>query len=160
MTRIEAGALKLAREPCDISDLFGSALEIVESRLSGRRVKVSLSTDLPLVNLDFVLIVQVLVNLLDNAIKYSPVDQEIEISACREGDEVQIEIADRGTGIPPEDLERVFDKFYRVQRPGNISGTGLGLSICKGIVEAHGGAIRAENRLDGGVRVLIHLPID
>jgi two-component system sensor histidine kinase KdpD len=160
MTRIEAGALKLACEPCDISDLIGSALEIVESRLVGRRVEVSLSAYLPLVSLDFVLIVQVLVNLLDNAIKYSPVDQVIEVRACQADDDVQIEIADRGSGIPPEDLERVFDKFYRVQRPGSISGTGLGLSICKGIVEAHSGTIRAENRPGGGVRILIHLPIE
>ena len=160
MTRIEAGALKLAREPCDISDLIGSALEIVGSRLQERKVEVTISPEVPLVNLDFVLIVQVLVNLLDNAIKYSPVDQPIEVGACQEGHEVQITVADRGPGIPPEDLERVFDKFYRVQRPGNISGTGLGLSICKGIVEAHGGSIRAENRAGGGTRLRIRLPIE
>jgi two-component system sensor histidine kinase KdpD len=160
MTRIESGALKLAREPCDISDLVGSALEIVEGRLSGRRVGVSIPPDLPLVNLDFVLIVQVLVNLLDNAIKYSPDGQLIEVSVCREEDKVQIMIADRGSGIPPEDLERVFDKFYRVQRSGNISGTGLGLSICKGIVEAHGGNIRADNRMGGGARIMLDLPIE
>ncbi|OGO35530.1 MAG: two-component sensor histidine kinase [Chloroflexi bacterium RBG_16_57_11] len=160
MTRIEAGALKLAREPCDISDLIGSALEIVEGRLQGRRVEIAFSPNLPLVQLDFVLIVQVLVNLLDNAIKYSPADQPIEVGARREGDEVQISITDRGAGIPPEDLERVFDKFYRVQRPGNISGTGLGLSICKGIVEAHGGRIYAENRAGGGARILVNLPIE
>jgi len=160
MTRIEAGVLKLAREPCDISDLVGSALEIVEGRLQGRRVEIAFSPDLPLMHLDFVLIVQVLVNLLDNAIKYSPDDQPIEISARREDDEVQIAIADHGAGIPPEDLERVFDKFYRVQRPGNISGTGLGLSICKGIVEAHGGRIPAENKAGGGARIIVNLLID
>ena len=160
MTRIEAGGLKLAREPCEISDLVGSALEVVEGRLMGRRVSVSFPPDLPMVNLDFVLIVQVLVNLLDNAIKYSLDDQLIEVGACQEGGEVQITVADRGSGIPPEDLERVFDKFYRVQRPGNISGTGLGLSICKGIVEAHGGSIRAENRMGGGASILLNLPID
>jgi two-component system sensor histidine kinase KdpD len=160
MTRIDAGALKLAFEPCDISDLIGSALEIVESRLENRQVKVTIPGDMPLVNLDFVLITQVLVNLLDNAIKYSTDDRPIEVSACRIGSEVQLAIADRGTGIPPEDLGYVFDKFYRVQRPGNISGTGLGLSICKGIVEAHGGAIRAENRPGGGVCVSVMLPIN
>jgi two-component system sensor histidine kinase KdpD len=160
MTRIEAGVLKLAREPCDISDLVGSALEIVEGRLQGRQVELTFSPDLPLVLLDFVLIVQVLVNLLDNAIKYSPDDQPIDVSAHREGDQVQIAVADHGAGIPPEDLERVFDKFYRVQRPGNISGTGLGLSICKGIVEAHAGTICAENRMRGGARIRLNLPID
>jgi two-component system, OmpR family, sensor histidine kinase KdpD len=160
MTRIEAGALKLAREPCDISDLIGSAMEIVESRLEDRKVDVEISSEMPLVNLDFVLITQVLVNLLDNAIKYSTDDQPIEVGASRVGADVQVTVADRGTGIPPDDLEHVFDKFYRVQRPGNISGTGLGLSICKGIVEAHGGTIRAENRPDGGVQMFVVLPVD
>jgi two-component system sensor histidine kinase KdpD len=160
MTRIEAGALKLAREPCDISDLVGSALEIVESRLQDRRVEVTIPSEMPLVNLDFVLIAQVLVNLLDNAIKYSPDEQPIEVIAQQEGDVVQIMVADRGPGIPSEDLERVFDKFYRVQRPGNISGTGLGLSICRGIVEAHGGTISAENRDGGGTCLSLRLPVE
>jgi two-component system, OmpR family, sensor histidine kinase KdpD len=160
MTRIEAGVLKLAREPCDVADLIGSALEIVESRLQDRRVEVTISPDVPLISVDFVLIVQVLVNLLDNAIKYSPEDQPIHVSAWRDHDEVELAVADRGQGIPTEDMERVFDKFYRVQRPGNISGTGLGLSICKGIVEAHGGSIHAENRDGGGTRLALCLPIE
>jgi two-component system sensor histidine kinase KdpD len=104
--------------------------------------------------------VQVLVNLLDNAVRYSPPDSSIEVRARVDGSELQIQVADRGTGIAPADLERVFDKFYRVQRPGSVSGSGLGLSICKGIVEAHGGRIWAQNREGGGTLVTLALPLN
>jgi two-component system sensor histidine kinase KdpD len=116
-------------------------------------------SDLPPVPMDLVLIARVLVNLLDNAIKYSRPDTPIEVRAQALGPEMQIAVCDRGEGIPPEDLTRVFDKFYRVQRPDNAAGTGLGLSISRGIVEAHGGRIWAENRAAGGVVVTIGLPI-
>lgn len=159
MTRIEAGALKLTLEPCDVADLVGSAVDAVESRLQGRQVNLHLAQDLPLVRLDFVLVVQVLVNLLDNAIKYSPADQPIEIRALQDENRLLFTIDDYGSGIPTGDLERIFDKFYRVHHPGNISGTGLGLSICKGIVEAHGGQIRAENRPAGGTRISLSFPM-
>ena len=108
--------------------------------------------------MDTALFEQALVNLLDNAVKYSPPDTLIEINVLEAQKTVIIEICDRGIGIPAEDLERVFDKFYRVQRPESVSGTGLGLAICKGIVEAHGGTIRAENRPGGGTIVTITLP--
>ena len=151
MTRLEAGAIHLNREPCDIQDAIGSALEELEERLGDRQIKVDVPRIPPLISLDFALFVQVLVNLLDNAVKYSPPDTRIEVDRVfRAQDAVQIEICDRGIGIPPEDLERVFDKFYRVQRPESVSGTGLGLAICKGIIEAHGGNIQASNRPGGG----------
>ena len=159
MTRIEAGALKLSREECDISDLVSSSIEALGSRLEGRVVQVNIDPELPLVNVDFVLFIQVLVNLLDNAVKYSPVDQPIEITASCQRERLSMTVDDRGPGIPAEDRQRVFDKFYRVQRPGSASGTGLGLSICKGIVEAHGGDIRAEERPGGGARIRLTLPI-
>jgi two-component system sensor histidine kinase KdpD len=107
---------------------------------------------------DFGLIVQTLVNIIDNALKYSPAESSIEIKAASIGSEVQIEIADRGFGIPPGDLLQVFDKFYRIDHPGSVAGTGLGLSICKGIVEAHGGRIVAENRPGGGTIIRLNLP--
>jgi two-component system sensor histidine kinase KdpD len=108
--------------------------------------------------MDFVLIEQVLLNIMDNALKYSPAGSPIEIRGRVERAHMEISVADRGIGIPPEDLQKVFDKFYRVQRPGNVSGTGLGLSISKGIVEAHGGSIQAENRPGGGTIISIKLP--
>ena len=158
MTRLEAGALKIKQELCDAQDVIGSALERLTDQVGDRQVTFNIAPDLPLVPMDFVLIVQVLVNLLDNAIKYSPLDAPIEINASYAGAFAEISVADRGTGIPRDDLARVFDKFYRVQNPNNVGGTGLGLSICKGIVEAHGGDIRAENQTGGGLRVIITLP--
>ena len=110
--------------------------------------------------MDFVLIVQVLVNLIDNSLKYSAPGTPIEIRAHQEERKAQVIVSDRGVGIPTGDLEHIFDKFYRVQRPENISGTGLGLSISKGIVEAHGGSIWAENRVEGGATISFTLPLE
>ncbi len=160
MTRLEAGAIQIKAEPCDIQDAIGSALDRLANQVKDRSVTIDIAPELPLVPMDFVLIVQVLANLIDNALKYSPPDTPIDISARQAGAFVEIAVADRGVGIPPEDLARVFDKFYRVQRPGNVSGTGLGLSICKGIVEAHGGFIGAENRSGGGTIVTVALPVE
>jgi len=159
MTRIEAGALRVMWEPCDIEDLIGAAMEQLERRLPSRLLTIDLPPDLPLVSLDFVLMERVIVNLLDNALKYSPSDRPIELAARVEGSEVRFEVADRGPGVPPADLSRMFDKFYRVQQHGSAGGTGLGLSICKGIVEAHGGRIWAQNRDGGGILVSVALPL-
>jgi two-component system sensor histidine kinase KdpD len=112
-----------------------------------------------LVPLDFVMIVQVLVNLLDNALKYSLPGTPIDVQARLSDSTLEMTVADRGVGVPPEDLERIFDKFYRVQRPAEVGGTGLGLAICKGIVEAHGGRIWAQNRAGGGTIVTLALPV-
>jgi two-component system sensor histidine kinase KdpD len=159
MTRLEAGALRLSREPCDVQDVIGAALSQMEETLRNRQVVLDVPEDLPLVPMDFVTIVQVLVNLLDNAEKYSSAEAPIEVRARAAGAFLEIEVSDRGLGIPKEDLTRVFDKFYRVQRPESIGGTGLGLSICKGIVEAHGGFIAAENRPGGGTTITVALPL-
>jgi two-component system sensor histidine kinase KdpD len=128
-------------------------------RLEGRVVNADVPANLPLVPLDFVLIVQVLSNLLDNALKYSPADQPIEVRAGVTDGCLELQVADRGIGIPHEDLTRVFDKFYRVQRPNGVSGTGLGLAICKGIIEAHSGEIYAANRDGGGTVITVALPL-
>jgi two-component system sensor histidine kinase KdpD len=109
--------------------------------------------------MDFILISRVLVNVIDNAIKYSPPEAPIEIHAQAANNYMEIAVADRGPGIPKEDLTRIFDKFYRVQRPDNVTGTGLGLAISKGIIEAHGGFMAAENRPDGGAIIMLALPI-
>ena len=98
-------------------------------------------------------------NLLDNACKYSPSGAPIDIFAGVRHNEVEIKVTDHGIGIPSEDLERVFEKFYRVQREYLASGTGLGLSICRGIIEAHGGRIWAMNNPNGGLTVTFTLPV-
>ena len=158
MTRLEAGALRLKLEPCDVQDLVGCALAAVEKRLGDREVQVRLAPALPLVPLDLVLMIQVVVNLLDNALKYAPAEGSLEI-ACYCGDGwLCIEVADSGPGVPEPELARIFDKFYRTPVPEGVGGTGLGLSICKGIVEAHGGSIRAENRSGGGLKIIVKVP--
>jgi two-component system sensor histidine kinase KdpD len=159
MTRIESGAIKLHLEPGDIQDLIGTALEQLGKRIEKNNIKVNVPEDFPLVPMDFTLMVQVIVNLLENAVKYSPENSPIEISVTADDKRSCIQIADRGAGIPAEDLTRVFDKFYRVQRPENISGTGLGLSISKGIVEAHHGFIYASARAGGGTVITVELPL-
>ncbi|MCX6027791.1 MAG: sensor histidine kinase KdpD [Chloroflexi bacterium] len=156
MTRIEAGALKLAQEPADVQEVISAALERLGDRLAGRAVTVEAPAILA--PLDFVLIVQVLVNLLDNALKYSPPGTPISIQARIADAALQISVADQGYGVPPEDLEHIFDKFYRVRRPEGVGGTGLGLAICKGIVEAHRGRIWAQNRPGDGMVVTLALP--
>ena len=160
MTRIESGAIKLHREPGDIQDVIGTALEQLGKRVADHEVKVDVPADFPLVPMDFTLIVQVAVNLLENAVKYSPKGSPIDVSASLLDGDARIEIADRGVGIPPDDLARVFDKFYRVQRPESVGGTGLGLSISKGIVEAHHGNIYARARDGGGTVVSVELPLN
>jgi len=120
---------------------------------------VKVPDNLPLIPMDFVLIVQVLANLIDNSLKYSPPNTPIDIRAWQAEKEIYIQVSDQGVGIPDGDLTRIFDKFYRVQRPENISGTGLGLSISKGIIEAHQGRIWAENRPGGGTIISFTLPI-
>jgi two-component system sensor histidine kinase KdpD len=159
MTRIEAGAIRPNTELCDIQDLVGCALAAVKQRIGNRSVEIHLFDDLPMVFMDLVLMTQVLVNLLDNAHKYAPAESSIEVNATADNGWLSLEVADRGPGVPEHDLKRVFDKFYRIPIPEGAGGTGLGLSICKGIVEAHGGRIRAENRTGGGLRIVIVLPI-
>ena len=160
MTRLEAGVLKVAPEPCDVQDVIGVALEQFGDRPGVQQVVVNLPEDLPLASMDFVLMTQVLVNLLDNALKYSPTQTPVEVRAHVVSGHLQIEVADRGMGIPPEDLKHVFDKFYRVQRPGNVSGTGLGLSICRHIIEEHGGTIdiKSSGMAGQGTQVRVMLP--
>ena len=159
MTRIEAGAVRLNIEYCDVQDLVGCALAALEPRISSREVSFRMLPIMPLVPMDMVLMIQVLVNLLENCLKYSPPESPIEILATTDSSWLIIEVADRGAGVPVQDLKRVFDKFYRIPIPEGAGGTGLGLSICKGIVEAHGGRIQAENRTGGGLKIQTRLPL-
>ncbi len=158
MTRLQAGAVRAGRELCDVQDVAGVALAELSDRIKDRPISIDFPTDLPLVPIDFVLMSRVFINLLDNAHKYSPSGTPIEITARSNDSNIDIEIADRGLGIPPDELTLVFEKFYRVRRSDGASGTGLGLSICKGIVEVHGGRIWATNRPGGGTIITISLP--
>ncbi len=159
MTRIEAGAIRLNFEPCDVQDLIGCALAALETRMGNREVSFKMLPVMPLVPMDLVLMTQVLVNLLENSLKYSSPGSLIEVVASTEAEWLVMEVADRGPGVPEHDLMKVFDKFYRIPIPEGAGGTGLGLSICKGIVEAHGGRISAENRTGGGLRIEMRLPL-
>jgi two-component system, OmpR family, sensor histidine kinase KdpD len=159
-SRIESGSIKLQRQFSDVQEILNAALENLASSTVTHPVKINIPSDLALVSVDFGLITHVLVNLLDNAFKYSPDGSPVEVTARELEDEVEVEIADRGIGIPEADLAHVFDRFYRVQRAERIVGTGLGLSICKGIVEAHNGSIAAGNRSGGGTVIRLRLPIE
>ena len=147
----------LAREPAQGGEaLLDGALDAL---CGGHDVAVRLlgPPDLPLVAMDDVLIEQVLVNLLDNAVKHTPPGSAIRILATATEGRVTVEVADDGPGLPPGEEDRVFEKFYQAG-PGRGSGAGLGLAICRGIVEAHGGRIWAQNLPEGGVAFLFTLP--
>jgi two-component system, OmpR family, sensor histidine kinase KdpD len=158
-SRIDAGAIRLQRSNAKVSDIIAVALEQLSEDTKSRQVKTDFPAGLPSISVDFGLMVQAMVNILDNAFRYSPHEAPIEINTRRVGQEIEIVVADRGIGIPQQDLERVFDKFYRVHRPGMVEGTGLGISISMGFIEAHGGRIRAENRPGGGTIIKVWLPI-
>jgi two-component system sensor histidine kinase KdpD len=160
MTRLEAGAFHLNLEPGDIQDLVGIALARFAQRRSSHMVQVDLPETLPLVSMDMPLMTQVLMNLLDNAAKYSPENAPIEIQGWLANGEVVLSILDQGIGIPETDLPKVFDKFYRTPLTRGISGIGLGLSISQGIVEAHRGRMWAENRPSGGSAISLALPVE
>lgn len=158
MSRLESGAVKAHMEWHPLEEILGAALARVAKTHRERKILTRLPDTLPMVSVDDVLIEQVLVNLLDNAAKYSPADAPIEVAARREDGAIVVEVADRGPGLHADDVERVFEKFYRGKRPLG-RGVGLGLAICRGFVEAHGGRIWATNRSDGGASFQFTLPL-
>jgi two-component system sensor histidine kinase KdpD len=159
MTRLESGAVQLHKEWHPFEEIVGAALTRLESRLNGHQVRTNFPPDLPLVLVDGVLMEQVLINLLENALKFTPPSTAIELSATASDHELVFEIADRGPGIPPGDEQRIFDKFYRAG-PAREGGVGLGLTVCRGIIEAHGGRIWVEKRPGGGAVFRFTLPIE
>ena len=159
MTRLEGGGVRVEKEWQPLEEVVGTALMRLGAMLDDHPLTTHLPDDLPLVPIDSVLIEQVLVNLLENAVKYTPSGTPIDLSAWAEDREVVVEVADRGPGLPPGEEERIFDKFYRV-RPSIAGGAGLGLAICRAVIAAHGGRLWATNRPEGGASFRFTLPLD
>jgi two-component system sensor histidine kinase KdpD len=157
MARLQSGAVQLNRQWLPLQEVVGSALASLDEVLAGREVAVDLAAELPLVELDAVLIERVLVNLIENAAKYA--NGPIRVSARTAGRHVEIDVADSGPGFPAGREAQLFDKFERGDRESATPGVGLGLAICKAIVEAHGGRISAHNVATGGACVRVELPL-
>jgi two-component system, OmpR family, sensor histidine kinase KdpD len=158
MARLEAGAVVLNRQWQPLEEVVGGALAGMNSRMLNHPVSVKLPRDLPLVDIDSLMIERVFANLLENAVKYTPSGTAIEISAATDQNELVVTVSDHGTGIPAGEEERIFEKFHRVAIEGSQGGAGLGLTICRAIVEAHGGRMWADNLSSGGAA--IRLAID
>lgn len=161
MTKLESGAIVPNSAPHDLGEVVGSALRRANKILMQHRVELELQADMPMLELDAVLFEQVLFNILDNAAKYAPAGSLIQIQSWRETSSVCLQILDEGEGIPADELENIFDKFYRAQKGDHVRpGTGLGLAISRGFVEAMHGTISAANRSDRtGAILTIRLPI-
>lgn len=161
MTRIESGATAPNAGLHFVGDIVGTALQRTRKITAGHQLAVDIPADLPMVSIDPVLFEQVLFNLIDNAAKYAPEGTTIGLTGWADGASLILQVIDEGPGIPAEDLERIFDSFYRVRKGDQVrAGTGLGLSICRGFVEAMGGTIMAANRQDrGGAIFTIRMPI-
>lgn len=160
MTRLESGTVQLRREWQSLEEVIGGALTRLDPLLEGRTVDVDLPPNLPLVQFDMGLIEQALINLVENAVKYSPLHSPVTLRAMQTGNAIQVEVADRGPGISPGDEDRIFDKFYRGPEQRTTQGAGLGLAICRAIVEAHGGRIWVTPRPGGGSLFCFTLPVE
>ena len=146
IARIESGAIIQCQEQ-PLEEVVGSSLHHLRKLVGQRPIRLHLPSDLPAVSIDAILVDQVLVNLIENAIRYTPGDSPIDLSARQEGGQVVVEVADRGPGLAPGEEEDVFKKFFRGRQGAHhVRGSGLGLSICRGIIDAHGGRIWARNR--------------
>ena len=161
MTKLEAGSIKPNMARHDVGEIVGSVLERARKILARHTVEIEIAGGLPMLELDPVLFEQVLFNLLDNAAKYAPPETTIRIESWQEGETVKLEVIDEGTGIPPEEVELVFEKFHRASKGDQVrAGTGLGLAISRGFIEAMGGTIDAANRSDrSGAVFTINLPV-
>jgi two-component system sensor histidine kinase KdpD len=158
LSRIEAGALKPDKELCDLHEVITRAVDGLHDRLGDRRVEIDVPPHLPLVPLDFTEIEDVLINLLENAVRHSPEDTTIRISASGRNGEVIVQMENQGPPVPVEAAAHIFDRFYRWQH--DRRGFGLGLAICKGLVEAHGGRIWVERPGEPGARFAFTLPLE
>ena len=160
MARLDTGPVHLNRQWCPLDEIVGGALTRLGERLKERPVKMTLPQGLSLVFLDAALVEQLLVNLLDNALKYTPAGTPIEIGAELSAFSLILSVADRGPGIPKGEEDKLFDKFYRLRKEEARSGVGLGLAICKAIADVHGGIVQASNRGGGGALFRVILPMN
>jgi two-component system, OmpR family, sensor histidine kinase KdpD len=160
MSRLDAGAVRVRMDPCDVQDVIGAALEQLGGTLANRFIEVDVPPDMPFVRMDFVLIAQVLVNLLDNALKYSRPEAPIRVQARLVKEGLEVSVSDDGDGIPEHEIPNAFEKFNRAGRTSETGGIGLGLSICKGLVEAHHGRIWAQRRHPQGTTLTFSLPLN
>jgi two-component system sensor histidine kinase KdpD len=158
MTRLESGHVKANVDWCDVADLVQVTLKEIAKDLAQHKVTVGMAEGLPLVRMDFVLMQQVLTNLLLNAAVHTPPGTAVEVRVAVEVDTLVMTVADNGPGLPPDALPLIFDKFYRAPA-APAGGTGLGLAIVKGFVEAQGGQVKAENRPGGGAVFTVRMPI-
>jgi two-component system, OmpR family, sensor histidine kinase KdpD len=158
MTALQAGAVRVRKTWHPLEEVIGVALGRLEQAIGGRPVEVSISEDASLAAADETLLLQVLVNLVENATRYTPVDAPLRIAARRVQGGVEIAVSDSGPGVPMGEEEAIFEKFHRAVKTG--AGMGLGLTICRGIVTAHGGRIWCENRPEGGASFRFVLPFD
>jgi two-component system sensor histidine kinase KdpD len=142
-----------------IEEVIQSVVQRLEPDLTDHHLAVDIEEGLPLTLLDFSEIDQVITNLIDNALKYTPPASHLKLSARSRGSALEVTVADDGPGVPPEHLPRLFDKFYQVDSKRSGHGAGLGLAISKGLIEAHGGRITARNRPGGGLEIAFTLPI-
>lgn len=160
LSRIEAGIWQPGKELNDLSDVIGTVLERFDEPCN-QRIRISLPPDLPLIPMDYVHIAQVLWNLLDNGLKYSPAHLPVHVAAHSDGSFVTVSVSDEGPGVPASERENIFEKFYRARRQveSSVPGTGMGLAICKGIVEAHGGRIWLRDDSGRGATFYFTLPL-
>ncbi|HVM32893.1 MAG TPA: ATP-binding protein, partial [bacterium] len=159
MTKLESGAIHPRKDLVHINEIIGSSLARIEKQVGKRELLVRAPQDLPPAPMDGLLMEQVLVNLLDNALKYTPEGSPLELTAESDGRWLTVRVGDRGPGLSEEELAHVFDKFYRGKRQRLQGGTGLGLAVCKGILDIHGGTLSAANREGGGAVFSFSLPL-
>jgi two-component system sensor histidine kinase KdpD len=158
LTKLESGQVQVKKEWVPMEEVVGSAVSRMEEQLSDRPLTLNLRE--AWVPLDPVLLEQVLLNLLDNALKFSPAGSRIEIEGWVQGSQARLTVADQGPGFTEGEEERVFEKLYRGSRSAGAPGAGLGLAICRGIIQAHGGTIKAASRAQGGAQITLTLPIE
>ncbi len=160
MSRIDGGALRPQRDWYDSGELVYEVVGRLQTLLQHHPVSVHVADDLPPVMLDYLMIDQVITNLIENAVKYTPAGTPLDIHVEATGDRLRVAVADRGPGIPPAQRTTVFDTFYRLEHRGQIQGSGLGLAVSRGLVEAHGGHIWVEETRGGGATFMFDLPLE